>query len=150
MSTRQDLILATIRTAVPAAIGWVLAWLIARIPFIAQGIASIDAILAQSAPGYTVAVILNALCIGGVVALYYWLARKLGARFPSLERWLLGRSATPTYIDAGSADNGPVVITSLPEARVNEALVAKYAGLLGLDRSAVSADYEAARARLTD
>lgn len=95
--TRQDLILGTIRTAVPAAVGWVLAWLIARIPVIENGIATIDAILAQSAPGYTVAVLLNAACIGLIVGLYYWAARELGQRFPSLEKWLLGRSATPVY-----------------------------------------------------
>lgn len=95
--TRQDLILGTIRTAVPAMIGWLLAQLIARIPVIADGITTIDALLAQTAPGYTVAVLLNGAAIGAVVALYYWAARELGQRFPRVEKWLLGRSATPVY-----------------------------------------------------
>lgn len=111
MLTRQDLILATIRTAVPAAVGWFIAWVIARIPAVADVIATIDKVLATSAPGYTVAVILNAACIGLVVAAYYWAVRVLGKRWPVIERFLLGSAKQPTYIDARG--EGVPTITTL-------------------------------------
>lgn len=151
--TRQDLILATIRTAVPGAIGWGLAQLIAAIPAVADIIATVDGVLATSAPGFTVTVILNLVAVGLVIAAYYRLVRELGRRWPIVERFLLGSAKQPVaYIDAGSADQGPVTITSLPasdiEQRTQDALLAKYAAGLGLDRRDVTADFEAIRARL--
>lgn len=114
MNTRQDLILATIRTAIPAAVGWALAWLIARIPAVADAITVVDGILAESAPGYSVIVLLNAIAVGLIVALYYWAARELGSRWPIVERFLLGSVRQPvTYID-GRAE-GVQVITTLPD-----------------------------------
>ena len=98
--TRQDLILATLRTAVPAGIGTLIAWAIASIPAIADWIATADSLLAQSGVGQTVSTLLNAAAIAASVGLYYWVARRLGAKWPPLERWLLGSSATPTYPDA--------------------------------------------------
>lgn len=96
--TRQDLILATIRTAVPGMIGYALAWLISRVPAVADIIAAIDAVLATSAPGFTVVVILNLAALGLVIAAYYWAARKIGKRWPIVERFLLGSARTPgTY-----------------------------------------------------
>lgn len=97
--TRQDLIIATIRTAVPAAIGKLLATLIASLPVFADAIATINLILGESVPGLTVEAILNAAGIGLVVAAYYWAARWVSARFPklNLEAWLLGSAKTPTY-----------------------------------------------------
>ncbi|MDD7963296.1 hypothetical protein [Microbacterium thalli] len=94
--TRQELILATIRTAVPAAIGWLLAQLVSTIPAVGDAIATVDGILATSAPGYTVALILTAVCIGLVTALYYWAVRELGKRWPIVERFLLGSAKQPT------------------------------------------------------
>lgn len=111
--TRQDLIIATIRTAVPAAIGYLLAQLVAATPGVAGWIVTIDEVLAVSAPGFTVVVIVNAAAVGLAVGAYYWAARELGRRFPVLEKWLLGRSATPSYIDAGTAGTKPSVVTSL-------------------------------------
>lgn len=100
MNTRQDLILATIRTAVPAAVGWALAWLISRIPAVADFIALVDGVLAQSAPGYSVTILLTAAAIGLVTAAYYWVVRELGARWPIVERFLLGSVRQPVaYID---------------------------------------------------
>ncbi len=92
MLTRQAIILATIRTAVPAAIGWLLALLISRIPVVADIIVTIDGTLATAAPGVpglTVAALLNAAAIGFVVAAYYWLVRQLGRRWRPAT--LLGR-----------------------------------------------------------
>lgn len=96
--TRQDLILATIRTAIPGVVGVALAWLIARIPVVADFITAVDGVLATSAPGYTVIGLLNLIAIGLVIAAYYWVARELGKRFPIVERFLLGSAKTPgTY-----------------------------------------------------
>lgn len=94
---RQDLILGTIRTAVPAFIGWVLAWLIAQIPAVADVLAAIDKVLEQTAPGTTALVLLNGIAVAAVIAAYYWIVRKLGQRWPIVEAWLLGSAKKPTY-----------------------------------------------------
>lgn len=109
--TRQDLIIATIRTAVPGAVGYLLALLIGAIPAVREWIDNIDLLLQASAPGTTVVALLNVLVVGLAIAAYYWLARELGRRVPALEKWLLGRSATPSYIDAGTAGATPSVVT---------------------------------------
>lgn len=112
--SRQDLILGTIRTAVPAGVGWLLAWAIAQIPAIADWIAAADLLLAQSAPGTTIAVLLNAAAIAAAVGLYYWIARRLGAKWPALERWLLGSSTTPTYFGGSDRQRDAVLAAQAP------------------------------------
>jgi hypothetical protein len=99
--SRQDLILGTIRTAVPAAVGAFLAWLISRIPAVGDFIAWVDTeVLALVAPGVTVLAVLGALCIGLVSGAYFWAARRLGKKWPVVERWLLGSARRPAgYID---------------------------------------------------
>lgn len=97
MNTRSDLIIATIRTAIPGAIGWLIAWLIARIPVVADVIAWIDGVLATSAPGYTVVVLLNLVAVGLTIAVYYRAVRWSGQRWPGIERWLLGSAMQPVY-----------------------------------------------------
>lgn len=111
--TRQDLIIATIRTAVPGALGWLLAQLVALIPAVADVLAYVDGVLAATGIGATAAKLLEAAAIAGAIAAYYWVARKLGARFPVLERWLLGRSATPLYVDPAKGGIVPAVVTDL-------------------------------------
>lgn len=94
--TRQDQIIAVIRTGVPALVGSLLAFLIAHVPFVAAAIAWADAQLkGYGLPG--VVLVLQALVVALVVTGYYWLARRIGARWPSVEKWLLGRSARPVY-----------------------------------------------------
>tara|TARA_R110002051_G_scaffold1853_1_gene10133 strand:- start:2321 stop:2731 length:411 start_codon:yes stop_codon:yes gene_type:complete len=101
--TVNDKLLAIIRTGVPAAIGALIAWLVGRIPAVADVIVSIDAFLSEAGlAGVTVLGVLNAVVLGLVIAGYYWLARELGARFPVLEKWLLGSSVVPDY-SAGAA-----------------------------------------------
>lgn len=117
MLSRQAIILATIRTAVPAAVGWLLALLISRIPVVADIIATVDATLATAAPGVpglTVAALLNAAAIGAVVAAYYWVARQAGRRWPAIERWLLGSSQQPIGYAKQTRD-GVWKVTSLPD-----------------------------------
>lgn len=116
MLNRQAIILATIRTAMPAAIGWFLAQLIARIPAVADVIGTIDSTLATAAPGVpglNVAALLNAAAIGAVVAAYYWLVRQLGRRWPAVERWLLGSAQQPIGYAKQTRD-GVWEVTSLP------------------------------------
>lgn len=116
MLTRQAMIIATIRTAVPAAIGWLLAWLVSQIPAAADVIATIDGILAAAlpgVPGFTVTALLTAGAIGIASAAYYWLARELGRRWPIVERFLLGSSQQPVYAKQG--DDGVYEITGLPD-----------------------------------
>lgn len=97
--TRHDLIISTIRTAVPAAVGKLLANIIATFPVVADAIASIDRILTEAAPeyGFTARGLLDAAAIGVVVGAYYAAVRTLGDRFPAVERWLLGSAQKPTY-----------------------------------------------------
>lgn len=99
MITRQDLILATIRTAVPSAVGVFIAWLITRIPAISDVIVWLDAQIRLVVPDGTVTVValLGALCVGIVTGVYYWLVRQLGKRWPIIERFLLGSSKQPIY-----------------------------------------------------
>lgn len=99
--TLNDRFIALIRTGVPAAIGAFLAWLISRIPAVADIIAVVDQVLTDADfGGVTVLGILQAVAIAGVIAVYYWLTGKLSDRFPALRKWLQGSSLTPTYIDA--------------------------------------------------
>lgn len=115
MLTRQAIIIATIRTAVPGAIGALIAWLVSRIPAVADIIVTIDGILAAAAPGVpglTVVALLNAGAIGAAIAAYYWLARELGRRWPIVERFLLGSAQQPIY--ATRSDDGSWDITGLP------------------------------------
>jgi len=116
MNTRQDLIIATIRTAIPAAVGAFLAWLISRVPAVGDMIAAVDGVLAEAAPGFnlTAAGLLAAACIGLVTGAYYWAVREAGKRWPIVERFLLGSVRQPvSYVD-GRAD-GVQVVTSLPD-----------------------------------
>lgn len=116
MITRQAIIIATIRTAVPAAIGGFLAWLIGRVPVVADIIATIDSTLAAAAPGVpglTVAALLTAAAIGVITALYYWAVRNLGRRWPIVEAFLLGSSQQPVY--AKQNTDGAYDITGLPD-----------------------------------
>jgi predicted tellurium resistance membrane protein TerC len=102
--TMNDKVIGLIRTGVPALIGAALAWLIAQIPVVNDIIVSIDAVFAGAGAdfGVTVLGLLQALSIAAVISGYYWLARTLGARFPWLEKWLLGQSVIPSYLGAGS------------------------------------------------
>ena len=96
--TINDKLIGLIRTGVPALIGSAIAWLIAQIPAVNDIIVSIDAVLAGAEFGVTVLGVLQVLSVALVITGYYWLARTLGARFPRLEKWLLGRSVIPTYV----------------------------------------------------
>ncbi|WP_353809062.1 hypothetical protein [Agromyces sp. SYSU T00194] len=97
--TRSDMFVAVIRTAVPTAIGSLLAWLISQIPAVGDVLETVDGILLDVFPdgAVTAAAVLTSLAVAGVVALYYWLARLVGQRFPAVERFLLGSAKTPTY-----------------------------------------------------
>lgn len=111
--SRQDQIIALIRTGVPALIGAFLSFLTARIPAVAFGIEWVDSQLqAWGFAGVSVSIALSAAMVGLAVTGYYWLARQIGARWPASEKWLLGRSAVPTYTPKKVVPFSPVVTST--------------------------------------
>lgn len=86
-----------IRTYVPLAIGAILGWAIVQFTVVADAIAWLNAQIPVIFPGTDWRELLDAAAIAAVTALYYWGARKIGARWPKVEKWLLGSSATPVY-----------------------------------------------------
>lgn len=90
--TPNDRITALIRTLVPALYGVGLTWLIGRFPAVQDSLAWLSATV-----GVDASAAISLAVTAGVIAGYYWLARKLGNRFPTLEKFLLGRSAVPVY-----------------------------------------------------
>lgn len=86
-----------IRTYVPLLIGMLLGWLITSYTAVADVLASADELLVAAGASVNARTLLDALAIALVTAAYYWTARQIGRRWPSLERWLLGSSAQPVY-----------------------------------------------------
>ena len=106
-----------IRTFVPVIIGAILGWAITTYTVVAEAIAWLDSVLAGVAPGTSTRALLDALAIAAVTAAYYWIARRLGRRFPKLEAWLLGSSATPVYgLAAAEIVDAQVYLTDTEEA----------------------------------
>lgn len=130
----SDRIVATIRTGVPALVGLILATLIARIPAVADVIAYIDSELTTLTGGVPVAVLLNLAATAAVIAAYYWVARKLGDRWPWVETWLLGSALTPVY--------APTIVTDVNTGDVSLLSRAQYREY----RQALADDADAARA----
>jgi uncharacterized membrane-anchored protein len=97
----SDRIVATIRTGVPTLVGLILAWLITKIPAVADILAFIDTNLAAVTGGVPVATVLGLAATAGIVSLYYYLARLAGSRWPAVEKWLLGQSLVPVYVAPG-------------------------------------------------
>ena len=95
----SDRIVATIRTAVPGAVGYLIAKLIAEVPQVATWIEWFDTNLSDVLLGMPLAKALEAVAVGAAIAGYYWLARWVGERFPAVERILLGSAKTPIYTD---------------------------------------------------
>jgi hypothetical protein len=104
----SDRIVATIRTGVPALIGYLLALLIAAVPAVADVLAFLDAQLSTITFGVPVIAVLQAAAVAAVIAGYYWVARKIGSKYPAAEKWLLGRSLVPIYVQpiTTSPDDG--------------------------------------------
>jgi hypothetical protein len=90
--TVQDRIIATIKTGVPALWGLAIVWLIGRFPVVQDILVWLTSVI-----GLDAATVIQLVLTAAVIALYYWLASKIGARFPRVQRWLLGSSLIPTY-----------------------------------------------------
>lgn len=117
--TRSDKIIGTIRTYVPSAVGFFLAWLIAKVPAVADVIAGIDQQLMEAGfVGTTVSGLLVAITTALIVALYYWLVRTIGQRYPMVERWLLGSAKQPLYFQEADA---AVVADAIPVPEYRDA-----------------------------
>jgi hypothetical protein len=83
-----------LRTAIPAAWGSLLAFLAAQIPAVADFFGLIDAQFGESWRQ-----IAASLATAAVIFGYYWLARQIGRRWPAAEKWLVGSSARPIYVE---------------------------------------------------
>lgn len=90
--TVNERFIALIRTVVPYLWSAAIVWLIGRFPIAADVIAWLNDFSNQD-----VTVALGLLFTGLVLAGYYWVARWAGAKWPVLERWLIGRSIVPSY-----------------------------------------------------
>lgn len=114
----NDRIIAYIRTGTPAAVGAFLTWLISRIPAVADWLVILDGQLAELFGGLDVTVsgLLTAIVFGLVTTGYYAAARWLGAKFPAVEKWLLGRSAIPVYLTPQNAETVTETVP-VPEER---------------------------------
>lgn len=88
----NERIVATIRTTVPALVGLVIARVVAQVPAVADWLGWLSGQLGTPAEG-----VLTAVATAAIIGAYYWTARKLGSRWPWLEKWLLGSSLVPVY-----------------------------------------------------
>jgi hypothetical protein len=86
--------LAYLRTAVPAAWGSLLAFLAAQIPIVAQLFTFIDQ---QFGEGWRQ--LSGFVATAAVIFGYYWVARQIGRRWPTAEKWLIGSSSQPIYVE---------------------------------------------------
>lgn len=86
--------LSYLRTAVPAAWGSLLALLAAQIPVVAEFFAFLDAQAGEAWRN-----IAASLATAAVIFGYYWLARQIGRRWPAAEKWLIGSSSQPIYVE---------------------------------------------------
>ncbi len=83
---------ALIRTIVPALYGVGISWLVSRFPAVQDALDWLSETVGADVSA-AISLAVTALVIGA----YYWAARKLGAKFPALEKWLLGSSLVPVY-----------------------------------------------------
>jgi hypothetical protein len=113
--TVSDRIAALIRTLVPALYGVAITFLVGRFPAIQDGLHWLSSTLGTDASA-AIQLFITALVIAG----YYWAARKLGARFPILEKWLLGSSLIPTYATTTTLVVGRDTGIVTPNQGINE------------------------------
>lgn len=86
------------RTFFAAMIGVLLARLVAAVPVIADTLAWVDGIFAEAGyAGISALAVVNAVVVAAVILLYQKAAQWLGDRWPSVEKWMLGSDARPSY-----------------------------------------------------
>lgn len=90
--------IAYIRTYVPVLWGSLLAFLIGRFPAVGDVLAWIDLNFGSGWRGLAIT-----LATAGVIAAYYWVARQIGRRWPAAEKWLIGSSSQPIYVEQNRA-----------------------------------------------
>lgn len=102
MSTNKKI--AAVRTLVPAIVGVFIARIIAGFPAVATTIAWLDELIVDIAAaggvplvGVTATYLIQAALTALVIWAWYAAARTLGDRWPSVEKWMLGSDARPSY-----------------------------------------------------
>jgi len=113
--TISDRIAALIRTLVPALYGVGITFLVGRFPAIRDGLHWLSTTLGTDASA-AIQLTVTALVIAG----YYAAARALGAKFPALEKWLLGSSLIPTYATTTTLVVGKDTGIVSPDRGINE------------------------------
>ena len=83
-----------LRTLVPALWGSLLAFLAGLTPASAAALSFIDTQFGEGWRNLTAA-----LATAAIIFAYYWVARQIGRRWPSAERWLIGSSRAPIYVE---------------------------------------------------
>lgn len=86
------------RTFIAALVGVLIARVVAAVPMIADTLAWVDGIFVEAGyAGISALAVVNAVVVAAVILLYQKAAQWLGDRWPSVEKWMLGSDARPSY-----------------------------------------------------
>ena len=89
----------SIRTFAAALVGVLLVRLTAALPVAAGLITWADGVFAEAGyAGISALALVQAVVTAAVILAYQKLAQRLGDRWPSAEKWMLGSSARPSYM----------------------------------------------------
>ncbi|MDI6023631.1 hypothetical protein QBL02_08745 [Leucobacter sp. UT-8R-CII-1-4] len=89
----------SIRTFVAALVGVLLVRLVAALPAVAAGLAWADGVFTEAGyAGISALALVQAVVTAAVILAYQKVAQRLGDRWPSAEKWMLGSSARPSYM----------------------------------------------------
>lgn len=111
-----DKIIATIRTAVPVAVGYLITYLVGLVPAVASWLDSVYS-------GWQIA--LGAFLLTLVTTLYYSFARWVESKYPLAGKWLLGSAAQPVYVapNADVLEDGRTGVPATYDTDVDPAIV---------------------------
>ena len=86
------------RTFIAALVGVLIARVVAALPVIADTLAWVDGIFVEAGyAGISALAVVNAAVVAAVILVYQKAAQWLGDRWPSVEKWMLGSDARPSY-----------------------------------------------------
>ncbi len=86
------------RTFIAALVGVLIARVVAALPVIADTLAWVDGIFVEAGyAGISALAVVNAVVVAAVILVYQKAAQWLGDRWPSVEKWMLGSDARPSY-----------------------------------------------------
>ncbi|MGK0740450.1 hypothetical protein ACSHWG_00975 [Leucobacter sp. Z1108] len=87
-----------VRTFIAAFAGVLVTRLVGAIPAIGEVLAWLDGVFAEAGyGGMSALALVQAAVVAGVILGYQKIAQALGDRWPSVEKWMLGSDARPSY-----------------------------------------------------